>query len=104
LFGLFLSCRLNALAPSTNSDFSNRKFEQKICTNKNHTLLILRFRSAMLAFFLSFWFHAKAMVNINEVTFKACFNIMMNTRFLVNLGGKDMDHVVVSSSIGTMLD
>jgi len=44
------------------------------------------------------------MVNINEVTFKACFHIMMNTRFLVNLGGKDMDCVVVSSSIGTMLD
>jgi formylmethanofuran dehydrogenase subunit D len=44
------------------------------------------------------------MVNINEVTFKACFHTMMNTRFSANLGGKDMDHVVVSSSIGTMLD
>jgi len=44
------------------------------------------------------------MVNINEVTFKACFHIMMNIRFLVNLGEKDMDHVVVSSSIDTMLD
>jgi len=44
------------------------------------------------------------MVNINEVTFKACFHIMMNTRFSVNLAGKDMDRVVVSSSIGIMLD
>jgi len=29
---------------------------------------------------------------------------MINTRFTINLGGKDMDCVVVSLSIGTMLD